>query len=407
MYTKGTMLYVRGLLFPALVAAATLLLAGCFSMDSTSVDEESYLAPGLHPESIYKTSADKEGNERVDGGFLPFLNGEIDRMERLAVVDIEGDPHYSCIELQLFDSPKKQGAIVIAYRHDGGADMYHSPGFFLIPADEGNDTLLNSTSYYERRVRYRFDVDSSRANIAGEFRDRFDREIRFSIGMAGLDASTAILAPVGGGTVDPAFFPFVYLEEFVIARGKAEIEVTVDGVPRSIRKIPSLFSPTYLCRYSTRPVVGFWMQEQKQVLLSVLPVTPTAGEATERSVATVNGMVYHLEHRSGRTGIASVEIAAGDMVQLLRFAPALPDFEAMRNDTQASGRFSASSGDYRGVFAGEYEVEKAKEVIKIKLLPKEGWQPFPGPLWVRSYRWDVTITPAESGKYRVNSSWTR
>ena len=80
------------------------------------------------------------------GSFYPPFNLSIDSMEHLILVNFEKDPdkYYNTFELQ--QEPDKTGRkrlLVIAYRNDGGADVYNQSGYPLA----SQESLLNDVNF--------------------------------------------------------------------------------------------------------------------------------------------------------------------------------------------------------------------------------------------------------------------
>jgi len=67
-----------------------------------------------------------------DGRFYSPFSLSVDDMEHLILVNFEKDPDefYHTFELQQArDDNGRKILLVIAYRNDGGADVYHQPGY--------------------------------------------------------------------------------------------------------------------------------------------------------------------------------------------------------------------------------------------------------------------------------------
>jgi len=57
--------------------------------------------------------------------------------------------------------------------------------------------------------------------------------------------------------------------------------------------------------------------------------------------------------------------------------------------------------------AGTYSVTKTNGNISMKIEPEKGWQPYPGKLWQKTYRWEATISPGNGKEVRVKTEWSR
>ena len=86
------------------------------------VDPKKYLGRIGNPAEIYAAPS-------IGMVYSP-LNMHVVRMDKLMLIDIEGDPEYACIELQTFDDTRGQGARVLLYYHEGPADSYYTSKTF-------------------------------------------------------------------------------------------------------------------------------------------------------------------------------------------------------------------------------------------------------------------------------------
>jgi len=71
------------------------------------------------------------------------------------------------------------------------------------------------------------------------------------------------------------------------------------------------------------------------------------------------------------------------------------------------GRFSCIIDEVRGVFAGEYYLIRTGDIIEFSIQPTKGWQPFPGRLWLKTYKWTSKIQFHDIDDIKINSYWRR
>ena len=375
---------------PTILGLLGTLLCGCVSIQAQAVDESEYLGQRNHPAGIYNTS--------VDPTFLSPLDGFFDPIDRLMLVDFEGDPDYNCLELQIMDNPQRgKGAVVLLYRTDGNVDLYHTPGLDLT----GNIYRLISPgmSFVPTDISYGLEVTPQGTVGHAELKDVRGRTLEVFVRTARSDRPTrAMLAPLGDIVKSPQMFPFFFIQDFALApRQGSEVRITIGGEKRQAATIPLWIDGTrfYLARYSFSPTIGIW---NRAVTRDLQPF-PDQGPYAD-------GEKYEVHLREGHAEISRVTWSTVNHTMSFGFSPALPNLSAMRAGVSLSGRFSAGMDTTSGIFAGEYRVRRDGDQITMEIHPTKGWQPQLGKLWLTSYHWKAVIVLTH-GHARMQSNWWR
>jgi hypothetical protein len=90
----------------------------------------------------------------------------------------------------------------------------------------------------------------------------------------------------------------------------------------------------------------------------------------------------------------------------LTFSPALPDVASLKNEVELKGTFSLGVDEEKGLFGGDYTVKKSSNGVIFTMKPRDGWQPNPGELWMRSYVLNCNLT-FSNGSCDIDSKWMR
>ncbi|GAH40345.1 unnamed protein product, partial [marine sediment metagenome] len=80
---------------------------------------------------------------------------------------------------------------------------------------------------------------------------------------------------------------------------------------------------------------------------------------------------------------------------------------SLRSNSKIKGRFSCIIDEKKGIFAGEYYLTRTGDTIEFIITPTKGWQPFPGKLWLKTYKWISEIQIQDIGDIKINSYWRR
>jgi hypothetical protein len=353
-----------------------------------------------------------------DGRFYSPFSLSIDKMEHLVLVNFEKDPdrYYNTFELQQArDAAAAKRLLVIAYRNDGGADVYHQPGYPL--ASQAG--LLNDVSFTVCPLEGAgFGVDDDRLDVFFTFTDRYGREIRVKANEDRRPRKKPffLLAPIGTVAKKPESFPVYSLYGMSFAKRKhTDIEISIDG----IRHKPDLFplpvdgAKNYFSRYSADTFNVDWNKNFQGQLAPLLP--------GEDNKATDGDAVYGLINNGGHYEIRRMSAANGKHLLNIDFVPPVPDIACLRAGLDIHGCFVITAQGAAGSVRGAYEIRSREKEIEMSIHPDRGWIPNEKRLiikllftivkvfkdWPKSYRWNALINFNSTECPLLNSSWAR
>jgi hypothetical protein len=354
------------------------------TMQPSVVEPDRYLGQHANPSSIYAS----EGEAVV----LPLFDVRFEPMNRLMLVNFSDDPVYNGIELQVFDAPGGgESALALLWRKDGVVDVYLTPDHQMSERSRrGIENLLNRVTLQRGEFTYRLNVTEHGLDAALAMRDREGRSVAFEIvETRGQPRLGALIAPVGAQVERPEYLPIVFLDDFALVRRRGtRIDVWIDGQRRTPDTMTRLVRgpASYFTRYSTRVVIVNW-NERREATLDGLALEPGATEVRDGNLS------YRIVWNGSHPEVAAVTAYEGrDRVEF-RFSPALPHLQALRPGAAVEGRFVASINDVEGIVAGEFEVRREPDGVRLVLQPLNAWQPpiLRGPPWVSSYRYEARV----------------
>ena len=384
-------LQVIGLILVVLIGLAAYLAYRYLLINprDSIVDPATYLGKLSNPASIYARPA--------TGKLYSPLQADIMPMDKLLLVDINGDPDYTCIELQVFDDNRGKGARVILYHHQGPVDSYYTSADFVDPAETQRYSILPD-------INYHLNIAPSGVSATLKFLDRAGKSIELNLQETpGHKLEPGFLAPVGSNKdILFSYFPFFHMKNmnFVLRSGTA-LSVKIDGVPRSPAQIPVPvnWKMVYLSRYAAAPIIGCWNQAYNGELPALQPGSQLSYLAGQNR--------YELVENAGHYEIRRL-IGFNEQHEInFEFSPPIPDLPALKDDSQINGRFSAGADETPGIIAGEYHLKRQGQTIEMTIQPLESWQPIPGQLWVKTWTWKGSVTLAAGGTVSLKSAWMR
>jgi len=371
------------------IVAATVSRYVFVNTKASAVDPGSYLGTRSNAADIYGRPG--------SGTFYSPLNGNVAQMDKLLLVDFEGDPQYSAIELQTFDDPRGRAARVLMYHHEGPADYYYSDAAFVDPSETTRNVVVPD-------MQYAFAVTASGLDAALRFRDKNGKSIEFTLKETShAKWAEGFLAPVGGSkAIVFDHFPLYHMKHmnFMPRRGAAPV-VRIGGALRTpaTLPVPVDWEMVYLARYTDSPIIGQWNRPYDGELPALQP--------TQQATCQDGRTSYALVDNHGHTEIRGMTSSGGRHTIRFEFSPAIPDLPAMKDGAEVSGRFSAGADEVPGIVAGTYHAVRRPQTVEMDILPLEGWQPFPGTLWVKTWAWKGLITTSSDGRVLLKSGWTR
>ncbi len=335
----------------------------------------------------------------------PF-NLTFDPTDRLLIVNFEEDPIYYSIELQVFNKLDKEYPLVIMYRKDNMMDIYYTNEIVIKNRKKMVAGLLTEVSFNQLEdIEYKFQFDEMGLDAYLFLKDKLEKEIEFKIKekIPGRKL-TSILAPIGIASKKPEYFPIVFLKKFgMVIKENSEIFVKIHGFSRNTTEMPVRKNKMsfYLAHYSLEPVICNWNNNISGNINPIILNPPTLNISNENITFSLvkNSDYYEIRKISGKD--------EEDHTVSFEFSPAIPNLLSLRSNSKIYGRFSTIIDKKKGIFAGEYYLTRTGEVIEFIVTPTKGWQPFPGKLWVKTYKWISEIHVQDIRDIKISSYWRR
>ncbi|MCD4793806.1 MAG: hypothetical protein K8R54_11260 [Bacteroidales bacterium] len=361
----------------------------CMSSKEFSVNQEKYLGNLKNPGDIYKT-------DDSDIFYIPF-DINIKPMEKLMLVDFDGDTEYRTIELQLYNDSRGKGATVILYGKDGQNDVYYTDSVFA------DGVLFEDDLFENKEMEYALNVSEQGLNSFLKMRDKSGRKIDVKIiEKKSENKLTSMLAPVGGGIKTFPFFPFFYMHGFnLVQRPDTEIKVIIDDIEYKPGKIPGLANGNfvYMARYATKPVIA-QINTEYDGQLSFININ-------EKDNYKLDDMNYHFVENTGHRELKKMTYSSHNRFVGITFSPPVPDIINLKENIEIKGKFSMESDSITGIVAGEYQINSNNNKIIITLQPVEAYSPIPGTVWVKAYKWNAEITVDNDKTVNMKSLWIK
>lgn len=363
--------------------------------ENSPVNEKKYLANRKNDISIYKN----EGNKNIYP-LIKFKNSKA-IIEKLCLIDFEGDDIYKCIEVQEIKQKNKLYYVVFL-NQETQVDIYYTKGLML--SEDDYKSLMNKVTLNERdSIKTAFNVTENGVDVHLSLKDRQNRNIEFKIkeNKKKLD-DFGLIAPIGNMSKVPDKFPVIYLKNFNMVEQKGtEIFVTIDGKKlRPIKLFPFCnFKRAYLARYSYRNNINELNNDYSGILEPVRILK-------DGDEINVDNDTYSIYQNNGHPEIKYVKTMYGKSEMKIKFSPAVPDIISLKDSTEVHGRFSISVDEVNGIMGGVYSIDKKGNSVNMKINPQKGWQPMPGKLWMKTYLWNCDITIL-GDKLKVKSKWSR
>jgi len=337
--------------------------------------------------------------------FSPF-NITIDHIDRLMLINFEEDPIYYAIELQIFRIAGEKLPLVIMYRKDDLVDIYYTNEAIMEYRKKLIEDLLTNVSFNQlEEIDFRFQTDDMGLDAYLFLKDKLEKDIEFKIkeNTPGREL-TAMLTPIGVASKKPQYFPIVYLNEFgMVIKKDTEIFIKIHRFLRKPVEMPVRMNGmhVYLARYSLEPVIGNWNNSFSGNLNPVLINSSNLNVINENLSYEIfnNEGYYEIEKISGKDEV-------GHIISF-EFSPAIPNLIALKSNMKIKGKFSCCIDDIKGIFAGEYYINRAGDIISLNIQPIKGWQPFPGKLWLKTIKWTADIDIIDIDNIRIQSYWYR
>ena len=337
--------------------------------------------------------------------FSPF-NITIDNIDRLMLINFEEDPIYYAIELQIFRIAEEKLPMVILYRKDDLMDIYYTNEAIIEHKKKLMRDLLTNVSFNQlEKIDFRFQTDDMGLDAYLFLKDKLEKGIELKIkeNTPGREL-TAMLTPIKAASKKPQYFPIVYLNKFgMVIKKDTEIFVKIHGVLRKPVEMPFRMNGMYiyLARYSLEPIINNWNKSYIGRLNSIL-IDPANINVKKENLSYEilnNSGYYEIKKISGKDEV-------GHTISF-EFSPAIPNLIALKSNVNIKGKFSCCINDKKCIFAGEFYINRVGDIISFSIQPIKGWQPFPGKLWLKTYKWNAEIDILEKNNVRIQSNWYR
>ncbi len=335
----------------------------------------------------------------------PF-NMTFDLMDKLLIVNFEEDPIYYGIELQIFRKLDKEYPLVIMYRKDNLIDIYYTNEIVIKKRKKMlTDSLTNVSFNQLNAIEYKFQFSEMGLDAYLFLEDKLEEEIEFKIkeNAPGREL-TSILAPNSAVSKKPEYFPIAFLNKFgMIIKKNTEILVKIHDISRKPTETPVQMSQmnVYLAHYSLKPIICNWNNNFSGNTIPIILNPPILNISDENLFYHLikNDSYYEIKKISGKD--------EEDHTVSIEFSPALPNLLSLKDNSHIKGRFSCEIDEKWGIFAGEYDLIRTGDTIDFSIHPTKGWQPFPGKLWLKMYKWTSEIQIKDIGDIFIHSYWRR
>ncbi len=373
--------------------------------------------------NIYQTESRNHFNKndiyskRSNGSFFSPFSLSIDDMEQLILINFEKNPDefYNVFELQQArDKKGKERFLVIAYRKEGAADVYHQTSYpFASQAG-----ILNETTFIESPLEdTKFMVTADCLDVFFAFQDKFGREVKVKVNESGIQKKTPffLLAPVGVISKKPGSLPVYSLYEMSFTRQKyTNIEIEIDKVKHrpDTFPLPVNWSRNYFTRFSPDT---FNVDLNKNFEGLLTPLIPVNNEIED------SGITYQLVDNCGHYEIKRMTAKNKRHQIVVDIFPPIPDIVCLNDDIHIDGNFTIATDKSSGIVSGGYHLEKRGGDIELRFQPKDGWHPNEKRWilkllflvvkvfreWPKSYVWNAKITLNASDQPFMKSGWKR
>ncbi len=358
------------------------------------------------------------GNLEVSRHFFSPFSLEIDKMEHLILINFEkdADKYYNVFELQQAvcqDNTKR--FLVIAYRKDGKADIYHQPEYPFA----SQSSILNDVSFFEVPMDdLQFRINADELFFKFSFTDKFGRQILVELNEKNRSKKEPffLLAPVGEVSKIPTVLPVYSLYEMSFTQRKhTRISIKIDNKSHKPDKfiLPIDGARNYFSRYS---LDTFNVDLNRNFDGRLIPVIPEYPDK-----ANQNGVHYELACNNDNYEICRIKTQNSKHELSIDFTPPFPDVTHLADMTTLNGEFRITTDHTKGNLRGNYMAKREANLVTTTLHPNNGWQPNETRLllrllykmvnifrnWPASYVWEAQINLDNPTEPYMQSSWKR
>lgn len=330
-----------------------------------------------------------------------FFSAERKDLSFILLIDLKKNQYYKTIEYQVVSDRRGNGHIVILYDREDRKDIYYSPGLSVSMDDYSDFDDVRFLGSAQIEGYFSFGKDGLTASMSME--DRSGRAISYRIAEQREPAVPGgLIAPVSGDIENPDSLPLVYMDGFDFSPKKGTVySVRINGEEQSVQSIPFKLNGyrPLMIRYSRSSPVINWNREFEGSLFR-------AEVHRDYRSLEYRGWKINLSWEGDIPEIDSMVSSgpAGDLT--LRFSPPLPNLLYLDEPESLEGRFSFSTAEHSGIFAGEYHLEKNSRGDWIFTIdPTHSSKPpiLPGSWW-KKFRYRAQINPDSN---RIKSEWLK
>jgi len=353
-----------------------------------------------------------------DGSFYPLFSLSVDDMEHLILINFGKNPdkYYNTFELQqASDKTGRKWLLVIAYRNDGGADVYYQSGYPL--ASQGN--LLNDVNFTISPLEgAKFEVNADHLDVFFAFKDRYGREIKVVATENRKPHKNPffLLAPIGTVSKQPKSFPVYSLYGMSLAKRRhtdIEIRIDIERHKPDIFPLPVDYAKNYFTRYSADT---FNVDFNKNFKGQLQPLFPGETSRTE-----YRNVIFELSDNGGHSEIKGISAKNNKHQINIEYSPPVPDIACLRDSLIIDGVFAITTNGSAGSIRGEYHVRNQGNETEMSIHPDKGWIPNEKRLflkllflivkvfkdWPKSYLWNANIKFDATSHPVMISGWKR
>jgi hypothetical protein len=298
---------------------------------------------------------------KSDGIIFPF-SIEIDRMEKLLLVNFEKDPDsiYVGFEPQVFDDTiNGTGHLIIGWRTDKKIDVYHQKSLKL---DTSKYSIvgagLNKMIPGDMEKAF-YAVNDFGVQAHYKFRDMLEREVEISISEKNQRKRKpfGLLAPMGDAATNPASLPMVLLHDFYFVRkNETEFKFSINDKSHKLDNLPMRmdWQKMTFARYSPKPLIATLNPEYNGVLNGFKPLV---GQKTLQK----GDCIYEIEWTDQTASIKSMSIKNNIHLLTMSFSPSFQCLNTIPANTGCKGKFTISGHESVGSIIGEYTIQSGEE----------------------------------------------
>lgn len=368
-----------------------------------------------------QTSPAAVAERTTDRLFYTPFNLKYDQMERLLLINFEGDPDttYIGFEPQVFDDPVKgHGLLVIGWRRDGRIDVYHQPSLTLKRADY--DIVAKGLAEFAERpfAGARFEIGPRGLDLDLAFEDVTGRPVTLRIHEQNPRRRKpfGLLAPFPSSSTQAPALPLALLHDFYfVRRAQTEIAITIAGRSHQPDTLPAPIDGArmYFTRYSPDPFVVLWNENHDG---------PLNGHAWDGGgTLEADGVRYDLHDAGDGLAIRAMRAGSDRHTVAFTFDPPFPHLPGLRDGERRAGTFSIDLEPCIGRIDGTYTVARAGDRAEITIHPSGGWHPRVTKLslwimfravaifkaWPKTYQWRATVDLGAPDGPHMRSGWSR